>query len=128
MTHHILKSYPSQFERMKNGSMKATVRFNDRAEGYKVGDTLTFEEGEPSLEAAEGFRGFLPGDTGTLRKGELDNTIEEGFAYTGETTDFIITDVDDFGCQSGYVTLSINADSVMVIHDDGLPECLKEQG
>lgn len=104
MTHHILKSYPSQFERMKNGSMKATVRFNDRAEGYKVGDTLTFEEGEPSLKAAEGFR------------------------YTGRSLHAVITGVDDFGCQSGYVTLSINADSVMVIHDDGLPECLKEQG
>ena len=100
MTHHILKSYPSQFERMKAGTMKATTRYNDRPEGYKVGDTLTFEEGEPSLEA---------------------------FRYTGRSLHAVITGVDDFGCQSGFVTLSIDADSVMVIHDDGLPECLKEQ-
>lgn len=102
MTHHILKSVGKQYDQVASGQRTAMNRYDDR--------------------------GFLPGDTGTLRKGELDNTIEEGFAYTGETTDFIITDVDDFGCQSGYVTLSINADSVMVIHDDGLPECLKEQG
>lgn len=68
-------------------------------------------------------RGFLPGDTGTLRKGELD---KGEFVYTGEQCDIHITDVDDFGCQSGYVTLSINADSVLVVHDD-MPDMLTEQ-
>lgn len=101
MTHHVLKSYPSQFEQMQAGAMKATTRYNDRPEGYKVGDTITFEEGEPSLEAAEGFR------------------------YTCRSLSAVITGVDDFGCQSGYVTLSLDADSVLVIND--LPEILKEQ-
>ena len=102
MTHHILKSYPSQFERMKAGTMKATTRYNDRHEGYKAGDSICFMEGEPSLEAAEGF------------------------CYTGRVLHAVITGVDDFGCQSGFVALSIDTNSVMVILDD-LPECLREQ-
>jgi len=99
MTHHILKSVGKQYDNIASGKRSAMNRYNDR--------------------------GFLPGDTATLRKGELDNTVAEGFRYTGEQYDIIITDVDDFGCQPGYVTLSINSDSVLVVHDT--PEFLKEQ-
>lgn len=99
MAHHILKSVGKQYDLVASGKRTAMNRYDDR--------------------------GYLPDDTATLRKGELDNTVDGGFRYTGETTDIIITDVDDFGCQHGYVTLSINADSVMVIQD--LPEILKEQ-
>lgn len=51
------------------------------------------------------------GDTCTLRKWD-------GTNYTGDEYDIVITDIDDFGCQPGYVTLSVNADSVLVVHDD----------
>ena len=101
MTHHVLKSVGKQYDNIASGKRTAMNRYNDR--------------------------GFLPGDSATLRKGEPDNTVEGGFLYTGDQYDIVITDVDDFGCQSGYVTLSVNADSVMVVHENGLPECLKEQ-
>ena len=99
MAHHVLKSVGKQYEQVASGKRTAMNRYNDR--------------------------GYLPDDTATLHKGELDNTVEGGFQYSGETTDIIITDVDDFGCQQGYVTLSLNADSVLVIQD--MPESLKEQ-
>lgn len=93
MTHHILKAVGKQYDNIASGKRTAMNRYNDR--------------------------GFLPGDTATLQKGE---PAEGGFRYTGDQYDIIITDVDDFGCQPGYVTLSVNADSVLVVH-----EFLKEQ-
>ncbi len=99
MTHHVLKSVGKQYDNIASGKRTAMNRYNNR--------------------------GFLPGDSATLRKGELDHTVEGGFAYTGDQYDIVITDVDDFGCQSGYVTLSVNADSVLVVHD--VPDILKEQ-
>lgn len=104
MTHHVIKAVGKQYDNIASGKRSAMNRYNDRPEGYKIGDTAT------------------------LRKGELDNTVEGGFRYTGDEYDIVITDVDDFGCQPGYVTLSVNADSVLVVHDEELPECLKEQG
>lgn len=101
MTHHVLKSVGKQYDNIASGQRSAMNRYNDRPEGYKMGDTAT------------------------LRKGELDNTVEGGFRYTGQETDIVITDIDDFGCQPGYVTLSVNADSVLVVHD--VPQFLKEQ-
>lgn len=91
MTHHVLKSVGKQYDKIASGKRSAMNRRNDRIEGYKIGDTAT------------------------LRKGEPDNTVEGGFRYTGEQYDIMITDIDDFGCQPGYVTLSINADSVLVV-------------
>lgn len=99
MTHHVLKAVGKQYDNIASGKRTAMNRYNDR--------------------------GYLPGDSATLRKGELDTG---GFRYTGEQYDIVITDVDDFGCQPGYVTLSVNADSVLVVHGEGLPECLREQG
>lgn len=98
MTHHVLKAVGKQYDNIASGQRSAMNRYNDR--------------------------GFLPGDSATLRKGE---PSLDGFQYTGDQYDIVITDVDDFGCQSGYVTLSVNADSVLVVHGDDIPECLKEQ-
>jgi len=89
MTHHVLKAVGKQYDNIASGQRSAMNRRNDRIESYKIGDTAT------------------------LRKGEPDNTVEGGFRYTGEQYD-----IDDFGCQPGYVTLSVNADSVLVVHDD----------
>lgn len=87
MTHHVLKSVGKQYDNIASGQRSAMNRYNDRPEGYKIGDTAT------------------------LRKWD-------GFRYTGDEYDIVITDVDDFGCQPGYVTLSVNANSVLVVHDD----------
>lgn len=93
MTHHVLKAVGKQYDNIASGKRSAMNRRNDRPDGYKIRDTAT------------------------LRKGEPDNTVERGFRYTGDEYDIVITDVDDFGCQSGYVTLSVNADSVLVVHE-----------
>ena len=99
MTHHNLKCHPKQFNPIRDGSMKSTVRFNDR--NYQVGDSITFNECEPCIGAAEGFK------------------------YSGRVESAIISYIDDFGCQHGYVNLSLSDVGLLVAND--LPQMLKEQ-
>lgn len=73
---------------MIDGTMTATTRYNDRSEGFNVGDSVTFKEGESTLE---------------------------GFKYTGREFSAIIGNVDDFGCQPGYVTLSLTSNNILII-------------
>lgn len=52
------------------------------------------------------------------------NSID-GFLYTGRKTSARISHIDDFGCQFGYVNLSLSDIGLLVA--DELPEILKEQ-
>lgn len=85
MTHHDLKVTPGQFDPIVGFRMRAIVRRNDR--DYQVGDTTTLHVGWPGLD---------------------------GFEYTGRTVSARISYIDDFGCQQGYVSLSL-ADVGMLI-------------
>lgn len=96
MTHHNLKLFSKYFNPIFEGNKKSECRFNDR--DYQVGDDVTFHEGEPSLD---------------------------GFSYTGRKVSARISYIDDFGCQFGYVNLSLSDVGLSVA--DELPEILKDQ-
>lgn len=98
--HHNLKCHPKQFNPIRDGLMTSTVRYNDRA--YKIGDSITFNECEPSIDA------------------------DDGFKYSCRVVSAIISYIDDYGCQYGYVNLSLMYVYEGCISDD-LPEILKEQ-
>ena len=97
MTHHNLKLFTKYFQPVLDGRKKSEMRFNDR--NYQVGDVITLHEGEPSLD---------------------------GFQYTGRKVSACISYIDDYGCQYGYVNLSLMHVYAGCISDD-LPEILKEQ-
>lgn len=86
--HHNLKSHPSQFQPIFDGRQKSMNRINDRK--YAVGDTWTLNEGE-----------------GTLA----------GFQYTGRTVSGVISHMDIFGCQPGYVNLSLDKVGMLIVKD-----------
>jgi len=96
MTHHNLKCASKQYAPVANGSMTSIVRYNDR--NYQIGDSVTLNEGDHSVD---------------------------GFQYTGRNTSAIISYIDDYGCQYGYVNLSLQNVGLLVADD--LPEILKEQ-
>lgn len=78
MTHHDLKSFSRNFEAVDSGKKKNECRYNDR--NYQIGDTITLHDGQH----------------------------EDGeFKYTGKTISARICYIDDFGCQQGYVNLSL---------------------
>ena len=99
MTHHNLRCHPKQFNPIRDGLMRSTVRYNDR--NYQVCDSITFNECEPCIDAAEGFK------------------------YSGRVISARISHIDDFGCQYGYVNLSLSDVGLLVA--DELPEILKGQ-
>lgn len=78
MRHHDLKIFNKHFDAVADGQKRSEVRYNDR--GFEIGDTVTFKEGAPSLK---------------------------GFQYTGRQISAKISYIDDFGCQPGYVNLSL---------------------
>lgn len=90
MAHHDVKQDKKHFTQLLNEEITATNRYNDR--GYAIGDTITFHEGE------------------------LDSTAEKGFRYTGETKSAVITGMDDYGCQSGFVVLSLGRIGIYIAH------------
>lgn len=79
MKHHDLKIFTKYFDAVADGVKRSEVRYDDR--GFEVGDTITFKEGAPSLK---------------------------GFQYTGREISAKISYIDDFGCQHGYVNLSLS--------------------
>lgn len=92
MAHHDLKQYTKHFQQIVDGLMKSIVRYDDR--NYQIGDTVTLREGAPDSE-------------------------EEGyFKYTGKEVSAIITFIDDFGCQPGYVSLSLGRVGLTIVHKD----------
>ncbi len=85
--HHNLKCVPKQFQPVWDKRMKAIVRWDDR--NYQVGDTVTLQEGWPDIN-------------------------KDNFDYTNREVSARISHLDDFGCQHGYVNLSL-ADVGMLI-------------
>ena len=96
MKHHDLKCSSRKYRQIEVGRKTAIVRFNDR--NYQINDTVTLHEGDHSIE---------------------------GYQFTGKKTSARITDIDDFGCQAGYVNLSLRDVGLLIA--DELPEMLKEQ-
>ena len=96
--HHNLKCHTKQFEHIIKGSQRAMVRYNDR--GYGVGHTFTLNEGERDLG---------------------------GFRYTGRKVSGMISHLDDFGCDFGYLNLSLSKVGLLIVeepemrNDDFLP-------
>jgi len=84
--HHDLKTVSKYFKHIVDGQKRSEVRLNDRQ--YKIGDTVTLREGWPGLD---------------------------GFEYTGKTISARISYIDDFGCQHGYVNLSLADVGLLVI-------------
>lgn len=74
------------FQAIVDGRMRAINRFNDR--DYQVGDIVTLREG-------------------SLDKGE--------FKLSGRTVSGVISHVDDFGCQGGFVTLSLARVGMIIV-------------
>ena len=96
MTHHDLKCSSRKYKPIEEGRKTAIVRFNDR--NYQIDDTVTLHEGDHSID---------------------------GYQFTGNKTSARITDIDDFGCQAGYVNLSLN--DIDMIPEDELPQILRKQ-
>jgi len=92
MAHHDLKQFTEHFQYIVDGKMKAIVRRNDR--DYQIGDTVTLREGVP------------------------DATEESGFKYTGKEVSAMIFFIDNFGCQDGYVSLSLGRVGLIIVHKD----------
>ena len=96
MTHHNLKCASKQYHPISDGLMKSIIRYNGR--NYQIGDSITLNHGDHSID---------------------------GFLYTGRKTSARISHIDDFGCQYGYVNLSLSDVGLLVA--DELPDILKEQ-
>jgi len=84
--HHDLKLAAKYFAPIIVGIKRSEVRQNDR--NYKIGDTITLHEGWPGLD---------------------------GFEYTGRTVSARISYIDGFGCQQGYVSLSLADVGLLII-------------
>jgi len=96
MKHHNLRIFKKHFKPLIYREMTAQVRFNDR--DYQVDDIVTFHEGQQELE---------------------------GFDYTGQSISARISNINDYGCQPGYVNLSLS--DVGLVFASDYPEFLKEQ-
>ena len=86
--HHDLKQFTKQFQPIVNSEKRSIVRYDDRK--YTIGDTVTLREGRPEAD---------------------------GFEYTGRSISARISYIDDFGCQSGYLNLSLSNVGMLIIND-----------
>jgi len=86
MPHYELKIAPKHFIPLFEGRKTNDIRFDDR--GYQIGDTVTFNEGQQELS---------------------------GFEFTGRNISARVSYIDDFGCQHGYVNLSLQDIGLMRI-------------
>lgn len=84
--HHDLKTVPKQFKPVLDGKMKSIIRENDR--DYQINDTVTLNEGWQGLN---------------------------GFEHTCESISARISYIDDFGCQHGYVNLSLDDVGMLIV-------------
>lgn len=96
MKHHHLKLFVKYFQHVVDGNKRSEMRLNDRA--FEIGDIVTLHEGQPGLD---------------------------GYEYTGRTISARISYIDDYGCQHGYVNLSLCDVGLLVVED--LPQILQEQ-
>ena len=88
MKHHDLKIFTKYFEAVADGRKKSEVRFDDR--NYNIGDTVTLNEGEPDIN---------------------------GFKYTGRKISARISYITDFGCQPGYLNLSLSDVGLLIAEE-----------
>ena len=86
--HHDLKQFTKQFQPIVDCEKRSIVRYDDRK--YQIGDTVTLREGRPEAD---------------------------GFEYTGRSISARISYIDDFGCQSGYLNLSLSNVGMLIIND-----------
>ena len=86
--HHDLKCVPKQFQPIWDKRMKAIVRLDDR--NYQIGDTVTLKEGWPAIN-------------------------KDKFDYTGRDVSARISYLDDFGCQHGYVNISLDDVFMLIV-------------
>lgn len=98
MKNHKVKCFTKQFQPIVDGIKRSDIRFDDR--GYQIGDTITYQEGQPEID---------------------------GFSYTGREVSCRISYIDDFGCQIGYLNLSLSQVGLLFVECDEEPEFLKEQ-
>lgn len=98
MKNHKVKCFTKQFQPIVDGIKRSDIRFDDR--GYQIGDTITYQEGQPEID---------------------------GFKYTGREVSCRISYIDDYGCQSGYLNLSLSQVGLLFVGYDEEPEFLKEQ-
>lgn len=91
MAHHDLKQFTKHFQPIVNCDKRSIVRFDDR--GYQIGDTLTLREGQPGVD---------------------------GFEFTGRSISARISYIDDYGLQSGYLSLSLSSVGMLVVNDEGM--------
>ena len=86
--HHDLKCFTKQFQPIVNSEKRSIVRYDDRK--YTIGDTVTLREGRPEAD---------------------------GFEYTGRSISARISYIDDFGCQTGYLNLSLSSVGMLIVND-----------
>ena len=90
--HHDLKQFTKQFQPIVDSEKRSIVRYDDRI--YQIGDTVTLREGQPE---------------------------SDGFEYTGRSVSARISYIDDFGCQPGYLNLSLSCVGMLIVKD-GTPD------
>lgn len=92
--HHDLKIFEKYFQPVVDCRLKSIVRSTvDRT--FNVGDTITLRAGVPDA-AEEGY-----------------------FKYSkNKEISAVITYIDDFGCQHGYVNLSLGRVGLTIVHKD----------
>lgn len=86
--HHDLKLVAKYFQYVADSKKRSECRLNDR--NYQVGDTITLKEGWPAIN-------------------------KDKFEYTGREISARITHLDDFGCQHGYVNLSLDNVGMLIV-------------
>lgn len=86
--HHDLKCFTKQFQPIVDCEKRSVVRYDDR--NYQIGDTVTLREGQSGAN---------------------------GFEYTGRSISAKISYIDDFGCQPGYLNLSISNVGMLIVND-----------
>lgn len=97
--HHDLKCFTKQFQPIVDCEKRGIVRYDDRK--YAIGDTVTLREGQPEAD---------------------------GFEYTGRSISAKISYIDDFGCQPGYLNLSLSNVGMLIVKDEcPLPQYKPEE-
>ena len=87
--HHDLKCFTKQFQPIVDCEMRSIIRYDDR--GYQIDDTVTLREGQPGAD---------------------------DFEYTGRSISAKISYIDDFGCQPGYLNLSLSSVGMLIVNKD----------
>lgn len=86
MTHHNLKCFVDHFQPIADKANKSQVRKNDR--NFKINDTVTFHEGYSEN-----------GD----------------YIFTGRKISAVISHIDNYALQDGYVNLSLDKVGTLII-------------